>query len=87
MPAAILSKSSGEFCEPCQCKDITVHFKSKFRDAQTNDIELFSENPRPLRSHVTNAEVRANINMEKTNICHESLKCAPEAINEQISNI
>ncbi|GFS26082.1 hypothetical protein ElyMa_005202300 [Elysia marginata] len=44
---------------------ITDHFKSKFRDGSTEDIQPFDRRPRPLLNCITQKEVRYSINNKK----------------------
>ena len=73
---------------------ITKHFKSKFRDERTEDIQPFSGQPRALNNPISEKEVRQSIKQlnngcapGEDNICNEYLKFAPEILDNQITMI
>ncbi|GFS02732.1 RNA-directed DNA polymerase from mobile element jockey-like [Elysia marginata] len=73
---------------------ITDHFKLKFRDDSTEDIQPFDGQPRPLLNCITQKEVRDSINKLNNgrapgtyNICNQYIKYAPPMLDKQIAQI
>ena len=73
---------------------IMKHFKSKFRDECTEDIQPFSGQPRALNNPISEKEVRQSIRQlnngrapGEDNICNEYLKLAPGILDNQIAMI